>query len=133
MQPGPHDDFTIKIIERKNLPRPVYYIESPNDNTVLVGIGVSITHYEAGGDRYSIVKWRDTMRERIMYAAEIKLQDDSLVFRREDREGGGYYYFIPMNLDVYNSKVKQYLVNGSDFENEDDLINAFLNIKNPFS
>lgn len=133
MQSEPHDDSTIKIIERKELPKPVYYIESPSDNTVLVGVDVSITDYEVDGDSYSIVKWRDTARERIMYAAEIKQQGDFLTFRREDREGGGHYYFMPMNLEVYNSKVRQRLVNGLDFENEDDLINAFLDIKNPFS
>ena len=133
MQSEPHDDSIIKIIERKKLPKPVYYIESPSDNTVLVGVDVSITDYEVDGDSYSIVKWRDTVRERIMYAAEIKQQGDFLTFRREDREGGGHYYFMPMNLEVYNSKVRQRLVNGLDFENEDDLINAFLDIKNPFS
>ena len=61
-----------------------------------------------------------------MIASETKQKDDYFAFKRIEREGGGVYYFTPMELDIYNSKVKQRLAAGSDFTNNEDLIKAFL-------
>lgn len=55
-----------------------------------------------------------------------KQKNDFFAFKRIDQEGGGYYYFTPMDLKVYNDKVKQHLAAGADFTNDDDLIKAFL-------
>ena len=61
-----------------------------------------------------------------MLASETNQKDDYFEFKRIEQEGGGEYFFTPINLDIYNEKVKQYLAAGSDFNNEEDLIEAFL-------
>ncbi|MDO5480981.1 MAG: hypothetical protein Q4F60_01375 [Candidatus Saccharibacteria bacterium] len=110
----------------EKIPKPVYYIESPDDDTVLIGINVAINHNKAGENDIYIVRWYDTVRERIMIASEIRKNDDYFAFKRLEQEGGGFYYFMPMNLEIYNNKVKQRLAIQKDFTNENDLINAFL-------
>ena len=115
-----------RINSMERLPRPVYYIESLNDDTVLVGINVTIDHDRMGEENISKISWYDTSHERIMIASETRQEDDYFAFKRIDQEGGGYYYFTPTNLKVYNDKVKQHLVAGADFTNDDDLIKAFL-------
>ena len=117
-------------MERKDsmekLPKPVYYIESPNDDTVLIGINVTIEHNIQNNDKLSKISWYDTSHERSMLASETNQKDDYFEFKRIEQEGGGEYFFTPINLDIYNEKVKQYLAAGSDFNNEEDLIEAFL-------
>ncbi len=123
------DSGTDKV-EKNNsvekLPKPVYYIESPNDDTVLIGIGVTIEHSKMNEENISRISWYDTTRERVMVASEAKQKNDFFAFKRIDQEGGGYYYFMPMDLKVYNDKVKQHLAAGADFTNDNDLIKAFL-------
>jgi len=120
------DNNIEKIDSMEKLPKPVYYIESPNDDTVLVGINVTINHDITAEQEISIVRWYDTSHERIMTASETKHKDDYFAFKRVDQEGGGLYYFTPMDLEIYNNKVKQHLAAGSDFTNNEDLIKAFL-------
>lgn len=110
----------------EKLPKPVYYVESPNDDTVLVGMDVTIFHDKIGDKVATSVSWYDTSHERIMAAAEIERKNDDFTFQRAECEGGGSYYFTPMNLEIYNSKVKHRLAAGGDFANEEDLIKAFL-------
>ena len=74
----------------------------------------------------SKVRWYDTSHERIMTASETRHKDDFFAFKRVDQEGGGAYYFTPMDLEIYNNKVKQHLAAGSNFTNNEDLIKAFL-------
>ena len=119
-------DNVEKVDSMEKLPKPVYYIESPNDDTVLVGINVTIDHDRMGEQEISKISWYDTSHERIMIASETRRKDDYFAFKRIDQEGGGFYYFKPMELDIYNSKVKQRLAAGSDFTNNEDLIKAFL-------
>ena len=88
----------------EKLPKPVYYVESSDDTSVLVGIDVTINYLNNGKQR-AVIKWFDTVKERIMSASEIKIQDNCLVFRRTEEEGGGVYSFMPMNLDIYNNKI----------------------------
>ena len=115
-----------KVDSMEKLPKPVYYIESPNDDTVLVGIDVTINHDRMGEQEISKIRWYDTSHERIMTASETRHKDDFFAFKRVEQEGGGVYYFTPMNLEIYNNKVKQRLAAGSDFTNNEDLIKAFL-------
>lgn len=115
-----------KVDSMEKLPKPVYYIESPNDDTVLVGIDVTINHDRTAEQEISKIRWYDTSHERIMTASETRHKDDFFAFKRVDQEGGGVYYFTPMNLEIYNNKVKQRLAAGSDFTNNEDLIKAFL-------
>ena len=120
------DNNAEKAGNKEKLPKPVYYIESPDDNTVLVGIDTIIEHDKIGDQEFSKISWYDTKYERIMTASETMQKGDYFAFKRIDQEGGGTYYFAPMNLDIYNNKVRDYLINGRDFTNDDDLIKAFL-------
>ena len=117
----------IKSVEK--LSKPVYYIESPTDDTVLIGIDVTIGKQEINKEKPLKISWFDTTRERTMLATETRRQDDYFAFKRAEKEGGGFYYFTPMDLKIYNSNVKQRLVAGSDFSNDEDLIDAFLSTK----
>lgn len=123
----PEDDQTEDMEQNESherLPEPVYYIESPDDDTVLVGIDVSINRYE--NDQKTIITWFDTTHERIMTAAETQENDKYFAFKRIEEEGGGTYYFAPMDLSLYNERVKNKLIDGKDFDNRNDLIDAFL-------
>lgn len=115
-----------RINSREKLPEPVYYIESPDDDTVLVGINVTIDREKMNERDISKISWYDTTRERVMTAKETERKDSYFAFRRIEQEGGGSYYFAPMNLDIYNAKVKQRLAAGGGFANNEDLIKAFL-------
>ena len=108
----------------ERLPEPVYYIESPDDESVLVGIDVSI--YRNKNTTDAIISWYDTAHERTMTAAETQTNDKCFAFRRKEEEGGGTYYFKPMDLDLYNEHVKEKLIDGKDFKDHNDLIDAFL-------
>ena len=110
----------------EKLPEPVYYVESPDDPTVLVGIDVTITRDNSSENAAAEINWFDTAHERIMLAEEIQQKDGYFAFQRAEEDGGGTYFFAPMDLNIYNEKVKDRLFNGGDFENNDDLIKAFL-------
>ncbi len=110
--------------KRETLPEPVYYIESSDDDTVLVGIGITI---ETDSNGRTTITWHDTSHERAMIAEEVRQEDGYFSFRRAAAEGGQSYKFIPMDLDVYNTKVKNELMAGKDFNNKAELIRAFLN------
>ena len=120
------DNNAEKANNKEKLPKPVYYIESPSDSTVLVGIDTTIEHDKIGEQEVSRISWYDTKHERIMTASETMQKGDYFAFKRIDQEGGGIYYFKPMNLEIYNDKVKYHLADGHDFINDDDLIKAFL-------
>ena len=108
---------------REVLPAPVYYVESSDDNSVLIGMDVAI---EKNPDGTSLVTWHDTTRERAMMADEVKNEDDFFAFKRTDEEGGQFYKFSPMTLELYNEKVKAELIAGQDFDNPDEMTTAFL-------
>lgn len=112
----------------EKLPKPVYYVESPNDDTVLLGLNVTVEHIKVKDNSVDIVHWHDTSHERYMEAAEIRRKDDYFAFKRSEEEGGGYYYFTPMSLDIYKEKVKDQLIAGRDFETEEDMFDAFYKV-----
>ncbi len=111
----------------EKLPQPVYYIESSDDDTVLVGIDVEIKQM---GDAAPVVTWYDTSHERSMSALEMVKKDDYFAFRSADKKMANgepaEYYFAPMDLNTYREKVKDKLIEGRDFESEEEMINAFL-------
>lgn len=114
------------VNSKEFLPKPVYFIESTNDSTVLVGIGVTIERSNINDRNVSKIRWYDTSHERAMTASETKQKDDLFAFKRVEQEGGGTYYFTPMNLDIYNKKVKRRLMGGYDFTSNEQLTEAFL-------
>lgn len=116
--------------KQEKMPAPVYYVESPDDKSVMVGIDVTITRATFEGEEFIGVSWYDTSRERRMLAARVEMKEDgTFAFDRSEDDGGGHYDFRPMNLQVYNEKVKSRLIQGGDFENDEDLIKAFLETK----
>ena len=119
-----HEQFRNSSETQENLPMPVYYVESSDDDSVLVGINVAIKHND---DDTAVVSWFDTAHERAMVADEIRQGDDYFAFKRSDSEGGQMYKFTPMNLDIYNEKVKSELIAGKEFSSDEEMIQAFLN------
>ena len=103
------------------LPEPVYYVFSPQDDTVLVGIDVIV---RKSNNNY-IVSWWDPTHERVMTALKITCDSDYFAFKRMDREGGQLYFFIPMDLDIYYKRVKRFLISGRDFDTKEEMIKAF--------
>ena len=107
----------------KKLPASVYYVESNEDGTVLVGMKVTIRRIS---NNHFVVSWWDPTHERCMSASEINCEGDSFSFKRISEEGGQTYYFRPMTLEIYNTRVKDRLLGKREFDNEEEMIKAFL-------
>ena len=90
-----------KTISRKKLPEPVYYVESPDDQTALVAMDVIVEHKKTAQQDKTTITWYDTTRERVMEVSEMTWKDGCLSFKRGDCPGDWVYHFIPMNLEVY--------------------------------
>jgi len=116
---------TQTAITRKKLPFPVYYIESPNDSTVLIGLDVTVEIRHLNTNTIIFISWYDTSHERIMQATEIAQNGENFAFKRADSGNGSDYYLYPMSLEIYNQRVKQHLSTNEDFTNEKELIEAF--------
>ena len=107
----------------KKLPASVYYVESNEDGTVLVGMKVTIRRIS---NNHFVVSWWDPTHERCMSAGEINYEGDKFSFKRISEEGGQTYYFSPMTLEIYNTRVKNRLLGKREFDNEEEMIKAFL-------
>lgn len=124
MKPTPdsmrQDPFETKEVE--HLPQPVYFIQSPEDQTVLVAMNVEITEDK--------IKWFDTTRQRVMtFSERTQHEDGSMEFTRQEdphSEPLGTYSLTPMSLEIYNEKVKRHLAAGKDFNSTEEVIQAFL-------
>lgn len=106
-------------IHSGQFPARVYYVESPQDDTVTVAIDIILEKYTGK----TMFIWFDTSHERRMIASEIHKNGDSFSFIRDN---GYEYFFEPMNISIYNSKVRPTGMDGGDFDNDDELIAAFL-------
>lgn len=107
-------------MERK-LPARAYYISSPEDDTVLVGLGVTLTN--------TVIRWYDTVKERMFEIDRIQQDDpDKLIFTRKGVAGEAgitrTYTLQPLTLPLYYEHVKSQLRAGEDFESEDALYDA---------
>ena len=98
-------------------PAQVYYVESDQDESVLVGINVQI--------RGEWISWFDTVKERVMRGKMLENSLECLSFRRDEDDGGQTYSFTPMTLDIYNSSVKNKLVGRPEFSNQQAMLEAF--------
>jgi hypothetical protein len=116
-------DADFKNETTKKLPASVYYVESNEDGTVLVGMKVTIRRIS---NNYFVVSWWDPTHERCMSADEINYEGDNFSFKRISEEGGQTYYFSPMTLEIYNTRVKDRLLGKREFDNEEEMIKAFL-------
>lgn len=116
-------DADFKNETTKKLPAPVYYVESNEDSSVLVGMKVTIRQIS---NNHFVVSWWDPTHERCMSASEINCEGDSFSFKRISEEGGQTYYSRPMTLEIYNTRVKNRLFGKREFDNEEEMIKAFL-------
>jgi hypothetical protein len=94
-------------------------VAQDGDEIVSVAMNLNIR------DGYEV--WFDTVKERIMKIEEIITNEqDKFSFKRKlEGDKVEVYTFVPMTLEIYNSRVKQGLLAPRDFDNLDDLIKAF--------
>ena len=131
----------------------VYYVESDQDESVLVAVGLKIQRsfrdgenkaedndggvgsYENGykhengnlGDSgVYFLEWFDTVYWRRMTASEVWTENGELFFKRIEPEGGGMYHFTPMTVAIYNQFVRDELFEAKDFRDDDEVRLAFL-------
>ena len=131
----------------------VYYIESNQDESVLVAVGLKIqkgvrrNEDAALGDNGGIgshengykhengnlgdggvyfLEWFDTVYWRRMTASEVWMKNQELSFRRLESEGGGMYHFTPMTVAIYNQFVRDELFEAKDFIDDEEVRLAFL-------
>ena len=111
------ESFFERGIEKK-FPERVYYVESEQDNTVLIAINVTINSKD--------INWFDGTKERIMQIGQI-LQDDKTTFSFERADGdiGAVYNLSKMTLSVYDEKVKGELSVPEEFYDEEEMIKSF--------
>ena len=92
----------------------VYYVSSPQDETVLLA-----THVIASG---AVVRWLDTVKERVMAVERwIEHTPRSIIFERSKKEGGGTYTFTPLTLEIYQENVKSKLMSPKEFQTEREM------------
>lgn len=131
----------------------VYYVESDQDESVLVAVGLKIQRSSrdgenaTGGDNGGVgdrengykdengnlgdggvyfLEWFDTVYWRRMTASEVWMKNQELSFRRLESEGGGMYHFTPMTVAIYNQFVRDELFEAKDFIDDEEVRLAFL-------
>lgn len=105
--------------EQERLPHPVYFVESPQDDSVLVALDV-----QRLGDTIS---WQDTTKERRFNIGEVISQDPNDYRFKTSAEFGDAadYRLTEMTLDTYRLAVKPRLINGRNFNTKEEMIAAF--------
>ena len=131
----------------------VYYVESDQNESVLVAVGLKIQKEVHGngdaalgddggaGDRENgykhengnlgdggiyFLEWFDTVYWRRMTASEVWTENGELFFKRIEPEGGGMYHFTPMTVAIYNQFVRDELFEAKDFIDDEEARLAFL-------
>jgi hypothetical protein len=100
--------------------RPVFYIESPDDDTVCVAGDSKIGEV----DGKQTVSWLDTVRERERIATKITKPWVSKAFSFTDDQRRTYH-FAPMDLATYNAHVRQKVVGQPTFNSMRELQGFF--------
>lgn len=131
----------------------VYYVESDQDESVLVAVGLKIQKSIRGGENAALsgnggvdcyenggkhenwnlgdggvyfLEWFDTVYWRRMTASEVWTENGELFFKRIEPEGGGMYHFMPMTVATYNQFVRDELFEAKDFRDDEEVRLAFL-------
>ena len=131
----------------------VYYVESDQDESVLVAVGLKIQRSFCGGENtvggddggvgshengykhehgnlrnggVYFLEWFDTVYWRRMAASEVWTENGELFFKRIEPEGGGMYHFTPMTVATYNQFVRDELFEAKDFIDDEEVWLAFL-------
>lgn len=107
----------IKNIE-KRLPARVYYVFSPEDNTVLLAMDIRISE--------DTIRWFDTIKERIMHIKQIQTENlNELTFKTSEQKDEKVYTFIPLTIEIYKDKIQKEILLPQDFQNEEEMFQAF--------
>lgn len=131
----------------------VYYVESDQDESVLVAVGLKIQRSSRDGENKAeddnggigshengykhengnlgdggvyFLEWFDTVYWRRMTASEVWTEKGELFFKRIEPEGGGIYHFTPMTVAIYNQFVRDELFEARDFIDDEEVRLAFL-------
>lgn len=127
----------------------VYYVESEQDESVLVAVGLKIQRSFRDGENVvggvgnhengykhengnlgdggvCFLEWFDTVYWRRMTASEVWTENGELFFKRIEPEGGGIYHFMPMTVAIYNQFVRDELFEAKDFMDDEEVRLAFL-------
>lgn len=127
----------------------VYYVESDQDESVLVAVGLKIQRSFRSGENTAegvgdcengykhengnlgdggvyFLEWFDTVYWRRMTASEVWTENGELFFKRIEPEGGGMYHFKPMTVATYNQFVRDELFEARDFIDDEEVRLAFL-------
>lgn len=115
-------DGAIHNPHQERLPAPVYYISSPDDKSVMVGIDVRLLIYEPGRAK---ILWDDPFypnNPRVRWFTAARKNDEAFEFR--EAESNNTYCFEPMTLDIYNETVRYKLMNGRDFDSIEEPIDT---------
>ena len=110
---------------RVRLPRRVYSVDAPDDDTVLVGINPEVRRL---GDGQLEVFWLDPfypLPDRSRRAASVTRVGEGIEFV-EVGEESRIYRLQPITLDFYNERVRGRLINPQDFDTIEDLETALL-------
>lgn len=96
----------------------VYYVTSPNDETVRLAMDI---HVKDG-----MLVWFDTVKERRMKIGKIiEHTPTRFIFARANEELGEEYTFVPLTLDIFRTHVKDHILIPRDFDNEEEMLQAF--------
>ncbi|KKS44456.1 hypothetical protein A2567_00275 [Candidatus Azambacteria bacterium RIFOXYD1_FULL_42_11] len=102
----------------------VYYMSSPDDDTVLIALDIKISDY-------GFIEWFDTIKDRIMRVGEIiDNNSEHFVFQRNDGQTKSTYTLIPMTIDIYNDKIKNKILIPKEFATKEKMLTAFEETKN---
>lgn len=131
----------------------VYYVESDQDESVLVAVGLKIQRSFRDGENKAedndggvgshengykdengnlgdggvyFLEWFDTVYWRRMTASEVWTENGELFFKRIEPEGGEMYHFMPMTVAIYNQFVRDELFEAKDFRDDEEVRLAFL-------
>lgn len=116
------------ILKRQYLPEPLYLVWSPNDESVLLGMQVVVEKVRVLGRIIVRVSWFDSTRNRVMQAAAFRKGKTFWAFRRPKYNGGGEYYFVPLTYELYDKRVRRYVIGGELATDEVSMRQLLLNL-----
>jgi hypothetical protein len=91
----------------------IYFVESAEDNSVLIAIDPSYSQEN------NTVQWFDTKKARLKKVANImEISPEKITF--QDSEGSTYS-FQTMTFELFNEKVKDQMSNVGDYKNQKEM------------
>jgi len=96
--------------------RGIYFVDSSEDDTVLIAIDPRYT------PENNAVQWFDTVKARLKKVANfMEVSPEKIIFQDED---GAIYNFESMNLEIFNEKVKDQIRGAKDYKTQEEMEEA---------